>query len=143
MSTSWPNAALARPNLIIACSSFPGKLRKPVRCGNRKSGRGGGAVRLQRGRLAGGVPEAMGFVLSKIFWAIAAPGNLLVLMLAVGTARLGGRRRRRGFRLVATATVVLLAIALLPIGPWAAVPPGAPLFPPPPAPPVSRPPAAS
>ena len=64
----------------------------------------------------------MGFVLSKIFWAIAAPGNLLVLMLAVGTARLGGRRRRRGFRLVATATVVLLAIALLPIGQWLAMP---------------------
>src|SRR5258708_26403883 len=99
MSTSWPNAALARPNLIIACSSFPGKLRKPVRCGNRKSGRGGGAVRLQRGRFARGAPEAMGFVLSKIFWAIAAPRNLLVLMLAVCTARLGGLAPRPRFRL--------------------------------------------
>src|SRR5260221_14763584 len=117
MSTSWPNAALARPNLIIACSSFPGKLRKPVRCGNRKSGRGGGAVRLQRGRFARGVPEAMGFVLSKIFWAIAAPGNLLVLMLAGGTARLGGGGGRRRFFPGATPTVVLLAVAPLPIRP--------------------------
>ncbi|HET7594564.1 MAG TPA: YdcF family protein [Stellaceae bacterium] len=64
----------------------------------------------------------MGFVLSKVFWAIAAPGNLLVLMLVVGTLRLGGRRRRRGFRLVATATIALLAIALLPIGQWLAMP---------------------
>jgi uncharacterized SAM-binding protein YcdF (DUF218 family) len=64
----------------------------------------------------------MGFVLSKIFWAVAAPGNLLVLMLAVGTLRLGGRRRRRGYRLVVVATVGLLAIALLPIGQWLAMP---------------------
>jgi uncharacterized SAM-binding protein YcdF (DUF218 family) len=64
----------------------------------------------------------MGFVLSKVFWAVAAPGNLLVLMLVVGTLRLSGRRRRRGFRLVATATIGLLAIALLPIGQWLAMP---------------------
>jgi uncharacterized SAM-binding protein YcdF (DUF218 family) len=64
----------------------------------------------------------MGFVLSKVFWIVAAPGNLLLLMLALGTVRLGGRRRRRGFRLVSAATVVLLAIALLPIGQWLAMP---------------------
>src|SRR5258707_14606789 len=43
-----------------------------------------------------GEPEAMGFVLSKIFWAIAAPGNLLLLMLAGGTVRLRGGGRPRG-----------------------------------------------
>ena len=64
----------------------------------------------------------MGFVLSKVFWVIVAPGNLLVLMLVLGTVRLGGHRRRRGFRLVTTATVMLLAIALLPIGQWLAMP---------------------
>jgi uncharacterized SAM-binding protein YcdF (DUF218 family) len=64
----------------------------------------------------------MVFVLSKIFWTVVAPGNLLVLMLAAGTLRLGGRRRRRGFRLVTTATVVLLTITLLPIGQWLAMP---------------------
>src|SRR5258707_2285549 len=40
-----------------------------------------------------GEPQAMGFVLSKIFWGIAAPGNFLLLMLAVRTVRLRGRRR--------------------------------------------------
>jgi uncharacterized SAM-binding protein YcdF (DUF218 family) len=64
----------------------------------------------------------MGFVLSKIFWAIAAPGNLLLLMLVVGTLRLGRRRRARGSLLVATATIALLAIALLPIGQWLVMP---------------------
>lgn len=64
----------------------------------------------------------MGFVLSKIFWAIAAPGNLVVLMLVVGTLRLGRRRRGRGSPLVTTATIALLAIAVLPIGQWLAMP---------------------
>jgi uncharacterized SAM-binding protein YcdF (DUF218 family) len=64
----------------------------------------------------------MGFVLSKIFWAVAAPGNLLLLMLVIGTLRLGRRRRGRGSPLVATATIALLAIALLPIGQWLAMP---------------------
>jgi uncharacterized SAM-binding protein YcdF (DUF218 family) len=64
----------------------------------------------------------MGFMLSKIFWAIVAPGNLLVLMLVVGTLRLGRRRRGRGSPLMATATIALLAIAVLPIGQWLATP---------------------
>jgi uncharacterized SAM-binding protein YcdF (DUF218 family) len=64
----------------------------------------------------------MGFVLSKIFWAVAAPGNLLLLMLVVGLLRLGRRRRGRGSPLIATATIALLAIALLPIGQWLAMP---------------------
>lgn len=64
----------------------------------------------------------MSFVLSKIFWAIVAPGNLLVLMLVVGTLRLGRRRRGRGSPLLTTATIGLLAIAVLPIGQWLAMP---------------------
>jgi uncharacterized SAM-binding protein YcdF (DUF218 family) len=64
----------------------------------------------------------MGFVLSKLFWAVAAPGNLLLLMLALGALRLAERRRRPGFRLVAVATVALLAIAVLPVGQWLAMP---------------------
>ena len=64
----------------------------------------------------------MGFVLGKIFWAIVAPGNLLVLMLVVGTLRLGRRRRGRGSPLIATATIALLAIAVLPIGQWLVMP---------------------
>jgi uncharacterized SAM-binding protein YcdF (DUF218 family) len=64
----------------------------------------------------------MGFVLGKIFWAIAAPGNLLLLLLVFGTLRLGRRRRGRGSPLIATATIALLAIAVLPIGQWLAMP---------------------
>jgi uncharacterized SAM-binding protein YcdF (DUF218 family) len=64
----------------------------------------------------------MGFVLSKLFWAVAAPGNLLLLLLVLGTLRLAGRRRRRGFRLVATATAALMLIAVLPVGQWLAMP---------------------
>src|SRR5260370_35204992 len=54
-----------------------------------KRSRGLGGPVTKRATWAG-EPEAMGFVLSKIFWAIAAPGNLLLLMLAVGTVRPGG-----------------------------------------------------
>jgi len=64
----------------------------------------------------------MGFVLSKIFWGIVAPGNLLVLMLVIGTLRLGRRRRGRGAPLLTTAAIALLAIAILPIGQWLAMP---------------------
>jgi uncharacterized SAM-binding protein YcdF (DUF218 family) len=62
------------------------------------------------------------FVLSKLFWAVAAPGNLLMLVAAVGAARLWRSHRRRGFRLVAAASLALLAIAILPVGQWALMP---------------------
>ena len=64
----------------------------------------------------------MAFWMSKIFWAVAAPGNLLLLLLAWGVLRLNGRRRRRGFRLIAVATVAFLIIAALPVGQWLAAP---------------------
>ncbi|MGQ9370303.1 YdcF family protein [Azospirillum sp. A39] len=75
----------------------------------------------------------MTFVLSKLAWAVAAPGNLLVLLLALGTLLLfaGGRRARpAGRALVAAVLAGLLACAVLPVGRWL----GAPLedrFPPP------------
>jgi uncharacterized SAM-binding protein YcdF (DUF218 family) len=72
----------------------------------------------------------MGFVLSKLLWSILTPGNFLLLLLALGTARLVSKRRRRGFRLVAFATLALLAIAVLPVGQWLAMPLEA-RFPPP------------
>jgi len=62
------------------------------------------------------------FLLSKIFWIFAAPGNLLVLLLTVGTLRLAMTRRRGGFGFIAVATVGLLAMTVLPVGEWLLVP---------------------
>jgi uncharacterized SAM-binding protein YcdF (DUF218 family) len=62
------------------------------------------------------------FFLSKIFWILVAPGNLLVLLLTIGTLRLAMTRRRGGFGFVAVATVGLLAMTALPVGEWLLVP---------------------
>jgi uncharacterized SAM-binding protein YcdF (DUF218 family) len=64
----------------------------------------------------------MGFVVGKLFWAIAAPGNLLLLLIGLGAVRLQTSRRRRGFRLVVAPLVLLLAIAALPVGQWLVMP---------------------
>jgi uncharacterized SAM-binding protein YcdF (DUF218 family) len=62
------------------------------------------------------------FVISKLLWLIAAPGNFLLLVLVAGVLRAIASGRRRGFVLIATATLGLLAIATLPIGAWIAAP---------------------
>lgn len=62
------------------------------------------------------------FVLSKLFWGVAAPGNLLMLVALAGVARLWRSHRRRGFGLVAASNLALLAIAVLPLGQWALIP---------------------
>jgi uncharacterized SAM-binding protein YcdF (DUF218 family) len=64
----------------------------------------------------------MGFLLGKLFWAVAAPGNLLLLLMGWGVLRLARSRRRFGFRLVAVPLVMLLAIAALPVGQWLVMP---------------------
>jgi uncharacterized SAM-binding protein YcdF (DUF218 family) len=64
----------------------------------------------------------MTFIIGKILWAVATPGNLLILLAAVGIARLVISRRRRGFVLTAAATVALLTIAILPVGQWVIAP---------------------
>ncbi|MGP1394268.1 MAG: YdcF family protein [Inquilinaceae bacterium] len=62
------------------------------------------------------------FVVSKLFWTLTAPGNLLLIILTVGVA-LGVRgRRRAGTVLCAIALAGFLAIAVLPIGTWLATP---------------------
>jgi uncharacterized SAM-binding protein YcdF (DUF218 family) len=59
----------------------------------------------------------MVFVASKLFWAIAAPGNLLLLLLLAGlVAALRSWQRR--LRLVSVAALALLAVAALPLGVW-------------------------
>jgi uncharacterized SAM-binding protein YcdF (DUF218 family) len=62
------------------------------------------------------------FLLSKLFWIFAAPGNFLVLLLTVGTLRLAVTRRRHGFGLIAAATIGLLAMTALPVGEWLLIP---------------------
>jgi uncharacterized SAM-binding protein YcdF (DUF218 family) len=62
------------------------------------------------------------FIISKLLWLIAAPGNFLLLVLVAGVLRAIATGRRRGFVLIAVATLGFLAIATLPIGAWLAAP---------------------
>ena len=64
----------------------------------------------------------MTFILGKIFWLLAAPGNFLVLLLIVGVLQLWLSRRRRGVACIAAAAIGLAAIAVLPIGEWLVLP---------------------
>lgn len=61
------------------------------------------------------------FVASKFFWAIAVPGNLLLLLLLAGLPAMA-LGRRRGFRLALAAALALAAVAVLPLGQWLALP---------------------
>jgi uncharacterized SAM-binding protein YcdF (DUF218 family) len=62
------------------------------------------------------------FVLSKLFWIVAQPGNLLLLLLVWGVLRLSVTRRRRGFGAVFLATLAFVVLCILPIGFWAMAP---------------------
>jgi uncharacterized SAM-binding protein YcdF (DUF218 family) len=64
----------------------------------------------------------MTFIATKLFWAVMAPGNLLLLLLLAGVLWLAGSRRRRGLRLVGVVTLLLLTIAVMPFGQWMAAP---------------------
>jgi uncharacterized SAM-binding protein YcdF (DUF218 family) len=64
------------------------------------------------------------FYLSKLMWALIAPGHFLVALLAIGALMgLGrGRVRRIGTRLCAFVAVIFLFVALFPVGDWALTP---------------------
>jgi uncharacterized SAM-binding protein YcdF (DUF218 family) len=62
------------------------------------------------------------FIISKLLWFIAAPGNFLLLVLVAGVLLALWSGRRRGFALIAVATLGFLVIATLPIGPWLTAP---------------------
>jgi uncharacterized SAM-binding protein YcdF (DUF218 family) len=64
----------------------------------------------------------MTFVLSKLFWYVASPGNLCVLLILAGALRLALTRRRRGLALVLAGGLGLAAIAVLPLSAWAIAP---------------------
>ena len=64
----------------------------------------------------------MVFVIAKLFEILMQPGNLLVLMLALGVLLLAFGARRSGMALVVAVTIVCVAIMVLPLGEWASAP---------------------
>ncbi len=64
----------------------------------------------------------MAFVAGKLFWAVMAPGNLLLLLLLAGLFRATRSRRRSGLALAVLAALLLLMVAVLPVGQWAVAP---------------------
>ena len=64
----------------------------------------------------------MTFVISKLFWILAAPGNLLVLVLCGGTLLLFTRWRRFGRFVVGATAAAALVMAIVPVGQWLLIP---------------------
>jgi uncharacterized SAM-binding protein YcdF (DUF218 family) len=57
------------------------------------------------------------FIVGKLFWALAQPGNLLLLALLAGFLLLLATRGRRGKLLIGLATIGFLGFAVAPLGP--------------------------
>lgn len=64
----------------------------------------------------------MEFVAGKVFWALAAPGNLLLLLALAGVLLLASGRRRIAGWCTCAAAMAFLAIAVLPLGEWILAP---------------------
>ncbi len=64
----------------------------------------------------------MFFVLSKLLGVLAQPSNALLVLLCLGVLLLMLGRRRSGTRLTGAVAAVLLAVAVLPVGPWLLAP---------------------
>ncbi|HYC04781.1 MAG TPA: YdcF family protein [Azospirillaceae bacterium] len=64
----------------------------------------------------------MSFLLSKLLWGLAAPGNLLLLLLVIGLGLLAWGKRRAGWALSGGAAALLVVAAVLPVGGWLARP---------------------
>jgi uncharacterized SAM-binding protein YcdF (DUF218 family) len=62
------------------------------------------------------------YVLSKALWLVLQPGNLLALLVALGALLLFTRWRKLGRALVGVVALLLLAIAILPVGDWLLAP---------------------
>src|SRR5690349_967770 len=91
-------------------------LEKRPAPGNRKSRRRPGPAAVEKR------PEPMTFIASKLFWAVMAPGNLLLLLLLAGVLWLARSRQRRGLGLVGVVALLLLTIAVMPLGQWLVLP---------------------
>lgn len=63
----------------------------------------------------------MSFVLSKVFWALTQPSNVLLLALLIA-ATLVGKKPVLARRLLRITVLVLLLVTLLPIGQWLILP---------------------
>ncbi|HXP32210.1 MAG TPA: YdcF family protein [Stellaceae bacterium] len=62
------------------------------------------------------------FVVSKLFWLVARPGNLLCLILALGVLLMWTSRWRRGGALVAVASLGFFVVTVLPVSDWVIAP---------------------
>ncbi len=60
----------------------------------------------------------MFFALSKIFWFLVNPGNVLLILLIIGVRLLWTRWRRLGRGLVVAVAAVSLFLAVVPVGSW-------------------------
>jgi uncharacterized SAM-binding protein YcdF (DUF218 family) len=58
------------------------------------------------------------YSVSKALWLIAQPTHLLSLLMVLGTVLLFTRRRRLGLGLMALDALLILTIAVLPVGHW-------------------------
>jgi uncharacterized SAM-binding protein YcdF (DUF218 family) len=58
------------------------------------------------------------YFLSKAFWLVAQPGNLLILLLLLGAIALFTRWRRLGRWLVVVVGLAMALIAVFPVGDW-------------------------
>lgn len=64
----------------------------------------------------------MFFTLSKLFWILAAPGNLLALALCSGALLLFTRWRRPAQWLIGLVAAAVAVIAVIPVGQWLLLP---------------------
>lgn len=62
------------------------------------------------------------FALSKIFWLFIEPDMVLLALVIAGLLLARLRRSRTGWRLAATGTILMLAIAVIPTDPWLLAP---------------------
>ena len=62
------------------------------------------------------------YLVSRIFWRIIQPGDLLILLLGLGFVLLFTRRNRLGIAVIALSVLLVSSIAVLPIGHWLLAP---------------------
>jgi len=62
------------------------------------------------------------YIISKGFWLIAQPPHLLILLVCLGMALFFTHRRRFGLGLVALDALLILIVAVLPVGSWLIAP---------------------
>ncbi len=60
----------------------------------------------------------MFFTLSKVFWFLANPGNLLLILICLGVALLWTRWPRAGRRLLTATAVIAVILSVAPLGSW-------------------------